>query len=44
MHPDALAALVNSLGIPTVAGRASANRQHVPSADRRCTAWMPATA
>ncbi|ADI12931.1 hypothetical protein SBI_09813 [Streptomyces bingchenggensis BCW-1] len=44
MHPDALAALVNSLGIPTVAGRASAIGQHVPSADCRCTAWMPATA
>jgi hypothetical protein len=29
MHPDALAALVNGLGIPTVAGRASAIRQHV---------------
>ena len=29
MHPDALAALVNNLGIPTVAGRASAIRQHV---------------
>lgn len=29
MHSDALAALVNGLGIPTVAGRASAIRQHV---------------
>ena len=29
MQPDALAALVNDLGIPTVAGRASAIRQHV---------------
>lgn len=29
MHPDALAALVNNIGIPTVAGRASAIRQHV---------------
>ncbi len=29
MHSDALAALVDDLGIPTVAGRASAIRQHV---------------
>jgi hypothetical protein len=29
MHADALAALVDDLGIPTVAGRASAIRQHV---------------
>ena len=29
MQPDALAALDNDLGIPTVAGRASAIRQHV---------------
>lgn len=29
MHPDALAALVNNIGIPTVAGRASAIRRHV---------------
>ena len=29
MHLDALAALVNNLGIPAVAGRASAIRQHV---------------
>ena len=29
MHPDALAALVNGLGIPTVAGRTSAIRRHV---------------
>jgi hypothetical protein len=29
MQPDALAALVNSIGIPTVAGRASAIHQHV---------------
>jgi hypothetical protein len=29
MHPEALAALVNSLGVPTIAGRASAIRQHV---------------
>jgi hypothetical protein len=29
MQPDALAALVNNIGIPTVAGRASAIRQHV---------------
>jgi hypothetical protein len=29
MHSDSLAALVNGLGIPTVAGRASAIRQHV---------------
>ena len=29
MRPDSLAALVNDLGIPTVAGRASAIRQHV---------------
>jgi hypothetical protein len=29
MCPDTLAALVNDLGIPTVAGRASAIRQHV---------------
>jgi len=29
MHPESLAALVNGLGIPTVAGRASAIRQHV---------------
>jgi hypothetical protein len=35
MHPDALAALVNGLGIPTVAGRASAIRQHDPRTTRR---------
>lgn len=29
MHPDTLSALVNDLGIPTTAGRASAIRQHV---------------
>ncbi|MFJ5034569.1 hypothetical protein ACIQB5_42475 [Streptomyces sp. NPDC088560] len=29
MHSDALAALVNSLGVPTVADRASAIREHV---------------
>ena len=29
MRPDALAALVNDLGIPTTAGRMSAIRQHV---------------
>jgi len=29
MNPDALAALVNDLGIPTIAGRAAAIRQHV---------------
>jgi hypothetical protein len=29
MHSDALAALVDDLGIPTVAARASAIRQHV---------------
>lgn len=29
MHADALAALVNRLGVPTVAGRTSAIRQHV---------------
>jgi len=29
MHADALAALVGDLGIPTVAGRPSAIRQHV---------------
>ncbi|MGH3194579.1 MAG: hypothetical protein ACRDNT_01325 [Streptosporangiaceae bacterium] len=29
MHSDSLAALVNDLGVPTVAGRASAIRQHV---------------
>jgi hypothetical protein len=29
MNPDALAALVNDVGIPTTAGRASAIRQHV---------------
>ena len=29
MHADALAALVNALGIPTVAARAAAIRQHV---------------
>ena len=29
MHSDSLAALVDDLGIPTVAGRASAIRQHV---------------
>jgi hypothetical protein len=29
MHPDALAALVNDIGIPAVAGRALAIRQHV---------------
>lgn len=29
MHSDALAALVNRLGVPTVAGRTSAIRQHV---------------
>ena len=29
MHSDALAALAGDLGIPTVAGRASAIRQHV---------------
>jgi hypothetical protein len=29
MHSDALAALVDDLGIPTVADRASAIRQHV---------------
>lgn len=29
MRPDSLAALVNDLGVPTVAGRASAIRQHV---------------
>jgi hypothetical protein len=29
MHPDALAAEVNTLGIPTVAARAAAIRQHV---------------
>ena len=29
MHPDALAALVNDLGIPTTAGRAAAIRQHI---------------
>ena len=29
MHPDALATLVNALGIPTVAARAAAIRQHV---------------
>ena len=29
MNPDALAALVNDIGIPTIAGRASAIRQHV---------------
>lgn len=29
MNPDALAALVNGLGIPTTAGRAAAIRQHV---------------
>jgi hypothetical protein len=30
MNPDALAALVNDIGVPTIAGRASAIRQHVP--------------
>ena len=29
MHPDALATLVNALGIPTVAARAAAIRHHV---------------
>jgi hypothetical protein len=29
MNPDALAALVNDIGVPTIAGRASAIRQHV---------------
>jgi hypothetical protein len=29
MNPDALAALINDIGIPTTAGRASAIRQHV---------------
>jgi hypothetical protein len=29
MHPDALSVLVNKLGIPTIASRASAIRQHV---------------
>jgi hypothetical protein len=29
MNPDALAALVNDIGIPATAGRASAIRQHV---------------
>ncbi|GGP01101.1 hypothetical protein [Wenjunlia tyrosinilytica] len=29
MHPDALSALVNGLGIPTIASRVSAIRQHV---------------
>ncbi|MFC4517772.1 MULTISPECIES: hypothetical protein [Streptomyces] len=29
MHPDTLAALINDLGIPTVAGRTAAIRQHV---------------
>jgi hypothetical protein len=29
MNPDALAALVNDIGIPTIAGRVSAIRQHV---------------
>jgi hypothetical protein len=29
MHAEALAALVNALGIPTVAARAAAIRQHV---------------
>ncbi len=29
MHPEALAALVNDLGIPTIAGRGAAIRQHV---------------
>jgi integrase len=29
MNPNALAALVNDIGIPTIAGRASAIRQHV---------------
>ncbi|MEU0588740.1 hypothetical protein [Streptomyces sp. NPDC006132] len=29
MHPDALSALVNDLGIPTIASRVSAIRQHV---------------
>ncbi|MGA5132691.1 hypothetical protein ACPCTO_23095, partial [Streptomyces olivoreticuli] len=29
MHPDTLAALINDLGIPTIAGRTAAIRQHV---------------
>jgi hypothetical protein len=29
MHPDALAALINDIGIPTIAGRTAAIRQHV---------------
>ncbi|WP_331746269.1 hypothetical protein OG936_39720 (plasmid) [Streptomyces sp. NBC_00846] len=29
MHPDALSALINDLGIPTIASRVSAIRQHV---------------
>lgn len=29
MHPDALAALINGIGIPTIAGRTAAIRQHV---------------
>jgi hypothetical protein len=29
MHPDTLSALVNDLGIPTIASRVSAIRQHV---------------
>ncbi|WP_327700681.1 hypothetical protein OG530_01240 [Streptomyces decoyicus] len=29
MHPDVLAALINDIGIPTIAGRTAAIRQHV---------------
>ncbi len=29
MHPETLAAPINGIGIPTVAGRAAAIRQHV---------------
>ncbi|MFI2664203.1 hypothetical protein [Micromonospora carbonacea] len=29
LHPNTLAALVHSLGVPTTAGRAAAIRQHV---------------
>ncbi|HWU46845.1 MAG TPA: hypothetical protein VN133_08850 [Humibacter sp.] len=29
MHPESLAALINRIGIPTVAGRAAAIRQHL---------------
>ncbi|MCB5906937.1 hypothetical protein [Streptomyces pinistramenti] len=29
MHPDVLAALIDDIGIPTIAGRTAAIRQHV---------------